>query len=289
MNQHFVPRVYLRQWLNGDGFFIRYRRMGPPNSIRLLSERKTPDGVYWARDLYSLPEKTMANGLTGDGVEHLLSANVEQRIASIVSELGGCSGRLEPGLSEQVRWLIQTFVARDPRTIAAIEARVASFVKENEAEVLRLHARAQTSTMRSEIGQYLDPRMPAVQARAMIAGIAASQLVPRSGWLDGVVRVMHSSKIARELGVLGLDGFPTFERPVVEWGDNDVGLVATFSIAPEILAFVVQGEGECGWEMALRHVAGALRHRRSAICRQKAADDLWLSEAQHLIPWAQGE
>ncbi|NBD13820.1 DUF4238 domain-containing protein [Corallococcus silvisoli] len=285
MNQHFVPRVYLRQWCNDDGFLIRYRRVGPPNALRLRPEREVPDGICWEKDLYSLPSNSMANGLSGVGVERLLSTKIEQVLAGIVESVATRSGRLDTGLGDQVRWLMQTFIARSPRTMAALETRVVDFVQENDAEISRLQKRAQTAGVKGEIDQYRDERMPAVMARATLAAIADNQFLPSAGWVDGIVHVISYAEVSRFLDVLGLDGFPTFEEPVIEWDGEGAGLVATLALSPDQLALVVKGEGACGWEMALRHMAGALRFRRSAICRREAVGALWVSQAEQLMPW----
>jgi uncharacterized protein DUF4238 len=289
MKQHFVPEVYLRQWCDEEGYLIRYRRVGPPDAPQLRPDRKVPKGICWERDLYSLPEGGIANGMTGDEIEHLLSKKVEQTIESIVTVVGDRSGPLEPAVGDQVTWLMQTFVARAPSSLAASESGVAAFVVENEARIRQTLARAVTPTIKAELSQYFDPRFPAVAARAALAGIVGAQPEPMRGWFGGIVHVLHAAAVRRMLNVVGLSAFPTFENPVVQWEDNPAGLVASFSLSPNVLAFVIQNGGECGWEQALRHIMMPLSYRQSAICRQRATDGHWLVRAQNLMPWKQGE
>jgi len=285
MRQHYVPEVYLRQWCDQDGQLIRYCRAGPSDAPKLRSDRKSPKGICWEHNLYSLPDGGIANGITGNGVETLLSQKVEQSIPAMVGALSSRSGLLDQILSEKLKWLMQTFVVRSPSMIEEIESTAAEFVVEHEDMIRGLLGGALTPEMKAEVGQYLDPRMPAVAARAELARIAATQFSPWRGWYEGRVHVLSLASVEPMLKALGIDHFPTFDEPVVQWEDNAVGLVASFSVSPSILALVVRETNASGWEVALRHVISALRHRQFAICCRKASDGLWLAQAQNLIPW----
>ena len=290
MKQHYVPEVYLRQWCDDDAHLIRYCRVGRPGALpQLHSERKAPKGICWERNLYSLPDGGIANGMTGDELEGLLSKKVEQVLASIVGAVGDRVGPLELVVSDQVKWLMQTFVARSPSTLAAIESVVVDFALENGALIRRTLTSARAPEMRAELCQYLDPRMPAVAARAGLAGLVDAQFLPMPGWYEGSLCVLQVEGAKPLLDALGLDHFPTFEEPVVQWQANPAGLVASFSVSPRILALVVTGSAESLWELALRHTFSALRHRQFAICRRRAADGPWLTEAHNLIPWTPGD
>ncbi|MBZ4336663.1 DUF4238 domain-containing protein [Corallococcus sp. AS-1-12] len=289
MDQHFVPRSYLRQWCREDGFLIRYRRVGPPGALRLVADKKPPEGVCWEPDLYLLPEGGVANGLTGNGVEHLLAKAVDESIAPIVEAIGERTGLVDPLVGGKVKWLMQNFTARAPSTLSVIEKEVVSFAVEHESWILRTLERAMTPAMRSELSQYLDPRMPAVAARASLAGMAANQFIPMSGWLEGRVCVLHSKNAKAMLAAFGLVEFPTFEEPVVQWQDNEAGLVASWSVSPDAIVFVIDGHGAHPYELARRHIISSLRHQRSAICRQKVPEGFWLDEAQNLVPWSPAE
>jgi hypothetical protein len=268
---------------------VRYRRVGPPGAPKLRAERVVPKGICWRQDLNTLPKGGIANGMSGDEIEHLLATKVDREIPSIVARVGERSGPLESAIGDPVKWLMQTFVARAPSTLTGMESAAADFTAQNEAFIQRLLDRAVTPKMKAELNQHLDPRMPAVRARATLAAIVEAQFVPVPGWYEGTtVHVLHAhaASVRTMLSTLGLSDFPTSEQPVIEWGDNSAGLVATLSLSPNLLALMIRDGGESGWEMALRHTLLSLRHRQSAICRQEASDGPWLVQAQQfLIPW----
>ncbi len=285
MKQHHVPRVYLQQWRDADGLLVRYCRIGPPGAPKLRCEKRSPKEICWRRDLYSLPEGGIANGKTGNELEALLSTEVEQAIPGLVAAVSGRSGLLEPALGDHIRWLMQTFVARDPDMLVELESEMADWATEHESMIRRILANALTSEIAAELKQYLDPRMPTVAARAGLAGIVAAGQRPMRGWLEGQVTVLRSSDIRPVLDALGLDHFPTFEDPVVQWEANAAGLIASFSVSPDVLVLVLEDARETGWDMVLRHLVSALSHRQFAICRTRAAQGLWLGEAENLLPW----
>jgi hypothetical protein len=222
--------------------------------------------------------------MTGDQLEALLARKVEEAIVSIVAVVSERSGALESAVGDRVKWLMQTFVARTPSAISDIESDMARWAVEHAPIVQQLLSRAFTPGMRAELGQYLDPRMPAVAARAGLAGIAANQFEPKRGWFEGVVQVVQAATVMPMLAALGIDHFPTFDEPVIQWQANTVGLVASFSVSPTILALVVEESVEESWTLVLRHVVVALRHRHLAICRGEVAAGEWLAEAHKLRP-----
>lgn len=284
MRHHYVPQVYLRQWCE-NGTLIRYRRVGPPGSLRLLPEPKSPAGIYWGHNLNTLPEGVIANGMTGDEIEHLLARRVDEAVLPIVEAAAASVGGVDVSLGERVKWLMQTFVARSPDAIAAIEAGASDFARRHESLIHRTLAAAMPPEMRTALLQYLDPRMPAVAARAALANIVAAQHVPMRGWYEGTVHILHVERVMAGLQDLGLSEFPTYEDPVVQWVPNAAGLIASFSLSPGILACVCEGSAEDEWDLARRHVVTALCHRQSAICRRAAMDGRWLAEAENLLPW----
>jgi hypothetical protein len=285
VNQHYVPQVYLRQWCGKDGHVVRYSCVGPPNAPRLRAESKAPRGICWEHDLYSLPSGGVANGMTGDELESLLAENVEGKIGSIVTTLSERSGTLERSVADRVKWLMQTFVARTPSMIRDLEAEMERWAAEHTPMIESTMARALTPGMRAELGHYLDARMPAVAARAGLAGVAENKFVPMTGWFDGAVQAVQAASVMPMLATLGLDHFPTFDEPVVRWETNGAGLIASFSVSPTVLALVVAEPPRDVGALALRHVVVTLRHRRFAICRSEIPAGVWLREAHSLRPW----
>ncbi|ATB47814.1 DUF4238 domain-containing protein [Corallococcus macrosporus] len=291
MNHHFAPQAYLRQWCNNDGHLIRYVRKGSANALRLLHEFKTPRAICHQEDINRLPERTSANGLTEHGVESLLARAVDGRIQSIVKLAGARTGPLDASSGDKVRWLMQMFTARSPSSLQTGEEGVGAYVAENAEFIQRLLARAQTPRGRAEVGQFFKPQFPAVFVRANLAALANTDAVPMQGWYEGTVRVFQRSdnEATALLNYLGLSEFPTSEAPVVEWEENDVGLVASFSLSPDALAFVIQGNGTKDLEMASKHILVPMKYRESAICRSKASPTgPWHKEAQGLRPFTQG-
>jgi hypothetical protein len=131
--------------------------------------------------------------------------------------------------------------------------------------------------------------MPAVAARAKLAAIVATEQRPTPGWYEGTVevRVIQAASVKPMLATLGLDHFPTFDEPVVEWESNPLGIVASFSLSPDALALVIEKPSvDDDWQLVTSHVVLALRHRQFAICRSTAADGTWLTETERLRPWA---
>ena len=286
MKQHYVPEAYLRQWCGEDGHLVRYWRVGSQDAPRLRWDRKTPKGVCWENDLYALPAGGAANGLVDDGLEFLLARNVDQAIQHVVTTVGHRSGRLGPDLSDQVKWLMQTFFARSPSAISAVEADMASWAVEHAAMLQTLLQRALTPGIRNEVHSYLSPQMPPIAARAGLAAIAAAPQVPTQGWWDGAVHVLQATNLMPMLHLLGLDHFPTFDEPVVQWEPTEAGLTASFALSPTALALVIAEGVQGGWELALRHLVAALSHRQFAIYRSEVVAGPWLAEAQKLNRWA---
>lgn len=284
MNQHYVPQVYLRQWCAGDGRLVRYWRVGRKDVPRLCWDRRSPRGICWEEDLYTLPAGSSANGLAGDQLEHLLSTKVDTAIRTVVASIGGYSGGLDPTKGARAKWLMQTFVARSPSLISALESDMADWAIEHEPLIERMLARAMTAEMRTELRGYLAPQMPAAAARAGLAAIAGSVFTPMAGWYGGTVHVLQAASVTHVLAALGLDHFPTFDEPVLQWEENEAGLIASFALCPTALMLVLTERAVAGWELALRHVVAGLRHRRIAICRSEVPSGPWLSAAENLVP-----
>jgi hypothetical protein len=255
----------------------------------LRADRKAPKEICWEHNLYSLPMGGVANGMTGDELETLLSTEVENDdITAIVAAIGGHTGVLQPALGERVQWLMHTFVARSRSGLAAVQSNMAAWAAQHESMIRQMLARAITPEMQAELRTYIDPRMPSVAARAKLAAVVATEQRPTPGWYEGPVqvRVIQAASIEPMLATLGLDHFPTFDEPVVEWEANPRGVVASFALSPDALALVVeQASADDDWRLAATHVMSALPHRQFVICRNKAADGTWLKEAEQLRPW----
>lgn len=280
MRQHYAPRVYLRQWCDDDGRLFRYCRVGPPGAPRLRADRKAPKEICWEHNLYSLP--------VGDKLETLLSNEVENDFTAIVAAIGGHTGALQPALGERVQWLMQTFVARSRSGLAVAQSDMAAWAAQHEPMIQRMLARPTTPEIEAELRMYIDPRMPPVAARAKLAAVVATEQRPTPGWYEGPVqvRVIQAASIEPMLATLGLDHFPTFDEPVVEWEANPRGVIASFALSPDALALVVEQAGtDDDWRLATSHVMSALPHRQFAICRNRAADGRWLKEAEQLRSW----
>lgn len=287
--QHYAPQVYLRQWCDDAGCLLRYCRVGPPGAPRLRVDPKVPKEICWEHDLYSLPVGGAANGMTGDELDRLLKTDVEDnQITAIVAAIGGHTGILQPALGERVQWLMQTFVARSRSGLAAAQSDMDAWAAQHESMIQRTLARPTTPEIEAELRMYIDPRMPFVAARAKLGAVIATEQRPTPGWYEGSVqvRVIQAASIEPLLATVGLDHFPTFDEPVVEWETNSRGVVAGFALSPDALALVVeQASADDDWRLAATHVMSALPHRQFAICRNKAAGGTWLKEAEQLRPW----
>ena len=211
---------------------------------------------------------------------------LDQDIPRLAASVSGRSGVLEPELGDHVKQLMQTFVARSPSLIADLEIDMAGWASEHATMIQGLLDRALTPEIRTEVSQYLDPRMPAVAARMGLAALAGRRRALMRGWYDGLVQIVQAASVMPMLTTLGIDHFPTFDEPVVQWELNAGGLVASFSVSPNVLAVVVNQATQEVWPLALRHVVAALHHREFAICRSEAAPGPWLNAAQSLVPWS---
>lgn len=284
-DQHFLPQVYLRQWCIGEHLF-RYRRVGPHE--KLVADRKVPKGVGFEVDLYTLPRGTAANGLTGDEVESTLARNVDERIRAIVEATANVSGEVTDATTRaDIIWLAQTFVARSPETIRRVEVAVAEFVDGQRVTIEKLTARAKLTSTQSELRSLLDERRPRVAALAGVAAIATEGLPVDTTWLDGDVHAIRREVVEGALRAIGSDAFVTFEQPVVEWESPSSGLMASFSLSPEVLVLVfakgsVPEQGDYV-EVVLRHSLLPLRTRRNLFCRAKVTGAL-LEAAAELVP-----
>ena len=275
-DQHYLPQVYLRQWCANDRL-LRYRFVGKPP--RLEKKPKAPVSIAHEPDLYRLPDNSTANNRTGNDLEQELGAKVDQRIPEIVARVTPVIGQVtDQALERDMVWLMETFVARSPQTLAKQEAAVADSLKRNEPLIDRLLLRAQTPTMQAQLRQYKDPRMPKVAARAGLAVATEADILRREGWLEGDVYVVHAHEVKQALDEIGAGEFVTFENPVVEWSGSSFGLVATFALSPELLILIVnRGTALTSVEyaeVAAKHSLKPLSTRWNMICRTDATGKL---------------
>jgi len=284
-DQHFLPQVYLRQWCQ-DGRVLRYRRVGPER--RLEAVRKSPRGVAFEPDLYSVPVGGAANGLTGNELEVRLASDVDARLPALVQRVSLISGELrDEVLRGDVVWLMQTFCARNPNSIARVQDGVGDFVKAQRPTIERMLARANTESARTELLKYLAPRMPAVAARAGLAAVVDRNLPSDLRWLDGDVHVVPFALVAKAIRSAGACEFVTFEDPVVAWDANSNGLVASFSMLPGAMVLVAARGGGFGVQeyadAALRHLLIPPGYRGNLICRTELSSHV-LAAAGRLRP-----
>ena len=282
--QHYLPRTYLKQWCT-SGTLIEYRRVGP--QAKLIGRKKSPKSIACEPDLYTLPPGGIANGLTGNELESKLARDVDARIPEIVASVSAFSHRVSDArVSDDVRWLMRTFVARSATGVRRGEDGYPAILERHREMIERLQARAATDDIRAELRSFLDPRMPSVMTRAMVGAII-DRVEPRGdrSWLDGDVHVVQSRDVGRWLSAAGASAFVTFHEPVVEW-DNHV--VATFALSPSTLAIILAAgtqldDGGYG-AIVLRHTLLPLAYRRGLLCRDPASGEL-LARAARLIPW----
>lgn len=280
-DQHYMPKAYLRQWC-ASGKLVLYRRLAFPPKV--LIERKSPSSIAHAPDLYRLPLNTTANSRTGNDIENLLGEKVDQRIATIVSRVAACTNKIEGPLASDVVWLMKTFIARSPKTLAKMEAAAAERVAANGGLIDRMLALAPDV---QELRQFKDSRMPRVAARAaLVTAVEVADLLRHTGWLEGDVHVLHVADFANELDNVGAGEFVTFEDPVIE-GTNASGFIASFALSPDLL-IVIEPRGAAisheQYAAVIRnHVLDPIPYRRNLICRSPPKGDLH-ARANMLLP-----
>lgn len=274
-DHHFLPRVYLRQWCDGGGRLLRYRRIGP--AAKLERQSKVPKEIAYARDLYALPEGGVANELTGNGLENLLAREVDEKIAGVVARIPARSGRIsDPSLIEDLRWLMVTFAVRSPSAIQRGEDAAREVATQHSEAIGRMLDRARTEEGRAKLRSYQDERMPSMAARAGVAAFIKRDAPGTAPWLDGDTHVVAVAEMQPVLEVLGAGEFTTFEDPVVVWESNSpYGLLATFAASPAALVVIVVAGTSIGLEQyadaARLHWVGPLPHRQSLISRTPIA------------------
>lgn len=283
---HFLPQVYLRQW-SRNGLVRRYRRIGP--DARLKSERIAPKSIAYERGLYTLPQGGIANGYTGDQIESILARKVDERFPVIVEQSSKLDGIIEDPLARDILWLIQTFLARGPRSLAQTKTAVAQVVTERRELIERMLSRARTSKVRSKIMQFADPRMPSVHALASLSAVIENKLPGQESWIEGSVVILPLDDVRRQLQIAGLDEFVTFEEPVVEWAEGKGTPLTTIALSPSILVAVMPNETPIDDlpALALRHCILPLEMRESVICSDELANDALYREqmAKRLLRW----
>lgn len=282
--------MYLRQW-SRKGLVRRYRRVGP--EARLKPELVSPKSIAYEKGLYTLPKGGIANGHSGDEIESMLARKVDERLSVIVERVSNVDGVIEGPLAGDILWLMQTFLARSPRSLARSEAAVAGVVSEERELIERMLSRARTSKGRSKIAQLADPRMPSVQARAVLTAVIDNALPDQESWMRGRVVILPLDDVRLRLHGAGLDEFVTFEEPVVEWVESGAAPIATFALSPRILVVVMRDEETIDDfpALALRHCASPLGARQSVICSHELAAGAPYRElmADRLLRWAPSE
>jgi hypothetical protein len=119
VKQHYLPRAYLRGWCSTeDGCLGVYRYRVPPG--KLVYSRRSPSGIGYGKDIYSLGAGESANGSTGDGVETSLADNVDAHIGRLVDRVASLAPGLvtDPSLEEGIANLMLTFSVRHPVQLA---------------------------------------------------------------------------------------------------------------------------------------------------------------------------
>lgn len=274
-DHHYLPQVYLRQWCQSDRLW-RYRYVGKPP--RLEKKRKAPASIAYEPDLYRIPEGSTANHHIGNALEQELGWKVDQRIPNIVTQAARITGRTRDHLERDIVQLMKTFVARSPQMLAKQEEAVAASLKRDEKLVEQIIARALTPEMKALARQFKNPHMPKVAARAALAASIEGDILRDEGWLEGDVHVVHARDVEQALKRIGAGEFVTFENPVIEWSNSESGLVATFSLSPELLVLVVKREVMVTPVMqdviAAEHNLTPVSSRRNLLCRTEASGTL---------------
>jgi len=285
--QHYLPQVYLRQWCDGPRLVL-YRRVGP--AAKLERRWSAPRSVAAEPDLYTLPQGGSANGLTGDGLESKLASEVDAKLSGIAERVAPLSGRVGEPLRDELIWLMQTFAARSPTSIRRVEHGAEQLLEEHREWLREMHDRALSADVRERLKQFLDARMPLVQARAALAAIVDDDTPGEvAQWLRGDVHVVASSDVLLALRSLGLRGFITFEDPVIEWDGDEGAPIATFALNPSVLLVVTSlGTPVADVENVVRHHCLApLAWKRSVIVPHEVADGTHFraAMASSLRPW----
>ena len=278
MNQdhHFLPQVYLRQWCVGPTL-RRYRCVGPQR--RLEERRQSPRTFAYEPGLYAVPAGASANGLTGNGLEDRFALEVDQRLANVVAAVSAFRGHVsDDSVAKEIIWLMRTFQARSPDTIARLEKGASDFLVANAQLIEHMMTRANSPSTRDELRSYLDSRRPAATARAGVDAVVTNDLPADLGWLDGDVYALPADAFRPVLEALGAGEFVTFEHPVVEWDANPHAFVATFAASPDTLVLVVERGHQLTLDACasavLDHTLRPLPHRESLLCRTPAVGHL---------------
>lgn len=269
-DHHHLPQTYLRGWCIEETL-LRYRRVGP--NAKLVRDRRGTRGVAFEPNLYRLPEGGFANGLSGQDVERELANTIDARLPDIVVRAARLSANIAGDeLRKDLIWLMQTFVARSPGTVAAVDQTIANFLSEQRDAVERMLERAVLETSRRDLRMLIDERMPRVAALAGVSAVARREAPPT--WFDGEVHVVSAQLVRKELEDTGAGEFVTFEHPVVEWADGPSDLLASLALSADLIVLLFKGgsavaPSEYG-RIAQRHSLAPLRDREILICRTEA-------------------
>ena len=287
-NHHYLPQVYLRQWCNG-AHLLRYRRVG--SRARLEARWKAPRSIAFEPDLYTVPNGGVANQLQGNELETTLAVACDQRLPRVVAAASQVSGLVaNAAVAQDVLWLMKTFVARSPGTVARFAGAVSALLDAHRSTIEKMIERANTPAMRAELGSFLDERRPRTTALAAVAAVVARDLPRDLPWLEGDLYVLSAKECAAYLRAAGAGEFVTFEDPVVEWETGKSDLLASFAASAETLVLLVArgrpwtpGDSLAA---ALRHALLVPPHRESLLCRTLATGAL-LAAAERLRPHVQ--
>ena len=217
-----------------------------------------------------------------------MGVQVDNKIPDLISRTSAHTGKLaDDALRSEIRWLLQTFSARSPGSISRVERGMPEWVETNRAAIERMLQRANTESARQQLRTFLDPRMPAVAARAGVAAFATAT-APRAGWLDGDIHLLHAGPLAEVLRSIGAGEFVTFEDPVLECETSPFGLTATFALSADVLVLVVEPGAELSIDDCVgaigQHMLNCPSYRQNLICRTRASGRL-LDAAGELLPW----
>lgn len=241
--------------------------------------------------MYALPPECVANGLTGAGLEVKLAREVDERIPGLVSRCSGAWGKLEDErLRQEIVRFVRVLSNRHPATLRRTENSLAEVVRENRALIQRLAGRARTPEKRAELAQYLDDRLPRLQARAMLAALVADDAPVPLEWLNGDVHLISFPDVASSFQQVGLSEFVTFDPPVVEW-EGATAPVATVALSRFLLAAITKPGSPDGidhQDVAIRHMMCPVRSRREVYCSEElSASALYRAFlAAKLPPWS---
>ena len=273
---HFLPQTYLAEWCDASGRVLRYIRVGPDRHLH--SRRVPPRSIGFDKDLNTLPTGGRANGMTGDDLEHVLAATVDQRIPALRDRTRSVAGQVtDADLERDLLWLVSTFHARHPNQIRGVERQLADVQAEYADRLDYWMNRANTDKARSELATYRDPRYGALAAQAGVKEIIEGA-VPLVGDLKGRVHVVWAEHHATALGNVGAEEFVTFGDAVVGWDANAKAAKVAFALSPERLLVIIEDDRFLSAadeaELVLTHAIAPISSRDLLIARSPVRGNL---------------